>query len=109
MMIKGLQALEAIHIVKQKVSQREYDQQIPECIRDQEPFVKGNDVVQPHMHRPTALSRNQILRQEIQRKIYDPAKQQPQMAKLGLVDAVKSKSAVINHWFFHKRAPWGCC
>ena len=61
----GLQPLEAIHMVKQKISKGKNDQHIPKGIRNEEPFAKWDPIIQPNMDRMTVFRRDQILRKKV--------------------------------------------
>ena len=69
----GLQFLEAVHAVEQKIQQRSHDQQIPAHIRNDEPFAERHHIIQPTINRIAVFFRNQILSKKIQDKVSSPS------------------------------------
>jgi len=97
----GLQTLEAVYIVQQKVSEGENNERIPKNIRYQKPLTEWYHIIQPHVHRCAVFSRDQIFCEEVQNKVTDPTEKQLQMGESRLMDPGEPEFSVVYNGCSH--------
>jgi hypothetical protein len=73
---KDLQPLKTVHVVKQKISQRDNDQKIPKNIGDQKNLAKRDQIIDGTMNDIATFCRDQVLSKNEENKVDYPAKQQ---------------------------------
>ncbi len=83
---EGLQIPEILHIVQRKIPQRDHNQQIPEAIGNEKELVEGDPVIQCAVDHMAVFHRDKVLCEKIEKEIDNPAQQQFQMRKLGIVE-----------------------
>ena len=82
---EGLQFFERRHIIEEGVGQRTEAEQIPAHIEEHEELIEGDQIVKRTVDRGAARGGDQILREEVQSKIGDPAAQQLCVGKARVV------------------------
>ena len=94
----GLDFFKVRYVKKEGVNEGAENKEIPADIENDKEFVEGDQVVQRAVHRVAAGRGDQVFRDEVHRKVKDPARKQPGVGELRLVQAAQGKTMVINRW-----------